>query len=239
MSTNWGSAQFNKAPFVNGANVRETGIVKLWHYRKTWDTVPTNTPAETPLAPTLTDNTETIIPWIPTDWDEAFYGVGGRLSFGSLWRPDQICRVTVTASGHQKGTAASVGNYSCMFESKLTLGSLMNVTQFPPPSRTRHWVNIDPATGLGLYTIPFTSTATWVFSLKPLPANNPYVHISQIVSDINKTDYGMYLSFRCRSLSGVPGLTNPLAYIREVDVTIEYLQGVDLQEKLELAYGDS
>lgn len=239
MSTNWGTAQFNKASLVNGANVQETGTVKLWHYRKTWDTIPTSTPAETPLAPVLPDNVPTIIPWLPDDWEESFLGAGGRLSFCSLWRPNQVCKVTVTASGHQKGTAAAPGNFSCIFESKLNLGSAMSDTLVPPASRTRHWANIDPAIGLALYTIPFTSTATWVVPLKNLLPTYPYFHERQIQPPINRTDYGFYLQFRCRAPPAVPGLGNPVAYIRELDVTIEYLQGVASKEFLSLEYGDT
>jgi len=237
MSTNWGNAQFNKAPYTNGAGVQQNGVVKLWHYRRSY----LGSSLEPSLAPaydisTLAVNTYDI-EWCSTKSPE--YARNTSLAEAGpgiliLPRPNTFVKVRLNMQGvfvadwdEESARPNPALNIRC--RPQLGTAAIESLAA-EPVLNDNFWVNNrDTAAGtIPQFTLPFSFDATWCIPLKSVGSNYPSVfNIPR--SEINQHLLVMQFSFAQAGVDAL--LSDANVIIRSIESTVEQYQNVSFHNE--------
>lgn len=231
MTTNWGNAQFNKAPFTNGAGVQQNGLVKLWHYRRTAPS-PSLEPAVLDSGIQFVDGAAIFqdYPWVSSNAEEYHARTNnGAVGLVIVPRPKSFLKVRLNWQGSfiaDWTPSASTANPGVRIRIKPELGvSAIKSFDVEAKISENYWVsNRDQAAStIPQYVVPFSFDATWIIPLKDVASIYPNVFT---MSETVKDEFTLIMEWTLTTTGAGDSLDNPAIFIRDLESTVEQFQNV-------------
>lgn len=232
MTTNWGNAQFNKAPFTNGAGVQQNGLVKLWHYRRTAPS-PSLEPAILDPGISPSESNFRNYPWVSSNSSEYHVRTSdGAVGIVIVPRPKSFLKVRLNWHGSfiadwdGGGGGATVTNPGIRIRIAPRLGiSAIKLPAIEAQRAENYWVgNRDPAVGtISQYVVPFSFDATWIIPLQDVASKYPDVFT---MPENIKNDFTLDMNWILSVAGAGTAQPNRGIWIRDLESTVEQFQNV-------------
>ena len=229
MTTNWGNAQFNKAPFTNGAGVQQNGLVKLWHYRRTVESSVLE-PGVLDPGISLSSGNFRNYPWVaPNSPEYHVRTTDGAVGIVIVPRPKSFLKVRLNWQGTfiaDWSETATVTNPGVRVRIAPRLGiSAIKTPAIEAKRAENYWVgNRDPAVGtISQYVVPLSFDATWIIPLQDVASKYPDVFT---MPENIKDDFTLDMNWVLELAGAGTAQPNRGIWIRDLESTVEQFQNV-------------
>ena len=236
MTTNWGAAQYSQSPYTTGAGVQKSGLVKLWHYRRTFQG--SNLfPVEDRSLSIPFNGINFDIPWCseksPEFHRRTNNGIPGIVI---VPRPNNVLKVRINMQGYLLANYDSSGP-----DPAPSTNPGFRISLAPEIETAAHraktaqarfaenlWAPIrDPAVStIPTYSVPFSVDASWIIPLNEAPQKYPDVF--SMPASV-KNHYHLVMAFDVRAVAqGIPIMTDQRVLIKDFESCVEQYQNVEV-----------